>query len=108
MSRPISNFTVDRQLAVSFEVGGGKNVPDIPDACATRNFAYLVRDLPGSSTNVLSRDITFGGTYINMAKKYSTCSECTPLFKSNHNFFLECRKVVIRFNISIRNLQVAL
>ena len=27
-----------------FEVGGGENVPGIPGACATRNFAYLVRD----------------------------------------------------------------
>ena len=33
----------DRWLVVSFEVGGGKNVPGIPGACATRNFAYLVR-----------------------------------------------------------------
>ena len=28
---------------VSFEVGGGGNVPGIPGACATRHFAYLVR-----------------------------------------------------------------
>ena len=27
----------------SFEVGGGKNVPGIPGACATRNFTYLAR-----------------------------------------------------------------
>ena len=33
----------DRQLAISFEVGGGENVPGIPGACATRNFTYLVR-----------------------------------------------------------------
>ena len=33
----------DRYLAVSFEVGGGENVPGIPGACATCNFAYLVR-----------------------------------------------------------------
>ena len=32
-----------RQLAVSF-VGGGENVPGIPGACVSRNFAYLVRD----------------------------------------------------------------
>ena len=32
-----------RYLAVSFEVGGGENVPAIPGACATLNFAYLVR-----------------------------------------------------------------
>ena len=31
-----------RYLAVSFEVGGGENVPGIPGACATRNFTYLV------------------------------------------------------------------
>ena len=30
-------------VAVSFEVGGGENVPGIPGACATRNFTYLVR-----------------------------------------------------------------
>ena len=28
---------------VSFEVGGRENVPGIPGACATHNFAYLVR-----------------------------------------------------------------
>ena len=33
----------DRKLAVCFEVGGEENVPGIPRACATRNFAYLVR-----------------------------------------------------------------
>ena len=27
----------------SFEVGGEENVPDIPGACASRNFTYLVR-----------------------------------------------------------------
>ena len=26
------------------EIGGGENVPGIPGACATRNFAYMVRD----------------------------------------------------------------
>ena len=29
--------------AVSFEVGGGENVPGIPGACTTRTFTYLVR-----------------------------------------------------------------
>ena len=33
----------DRLLAVSIENGGGENFPGIPGACATRNFAYLVR-----------------------------------------------------------------
>ena len=33
----------DRQLAVSFKVGGGENVPGIPGACATRNFTHLAR-----------------------------------------------------------------
>ena len=33
----------DRQPAVSFEVGGGENVPGIPGAYANRNFAYLIR-----------------------------------------------------------------
>ena len=32
-----------RFLAVSFEIGGGKNVPGIPGACATHTYAYLVR-----------------------------------------------------------------
>ena len=34
----------DRYLAVSFEVGGGGNVLGIPDAKATHNFTYLVKD----------------------------------------------------------------
>ena len=33
----------DRYPVVSFEIGGGENVPGIPGACATRNFTYLVR-----------------------------------------------------------------
>ena len=33
----------NRSLVVSFEVGGGENVPGIPGACATRNFTYLSR-----------------------------------------------------------------
>ena len=33
----------DRKLAVSFEVGGGENVPGIPGACATHSSTYLVR-----------------------------------------------------------------
>ena len=33
----------DRQLAVSFEVGGGENLAGIPSACATSNIAYMVR-----------------------------------------------------------------
>ena len=33
----------DRYQAVSFEVGGGENVPGIPRACATHNLTYLVR-----------------------------------------------------------------
>ena len=32
----------DRELVVSFDIGGGENVPGIPLACTTRNFTYLV------------------------------------------------------------------
>ena len=42
----------DRQQAVSYEVGGGQNVPGIPGACTARNFAYLVR---GPSQELSSR-----------------------------------------------------
>ena len=37
----------DLKLAVSFEVGGGENIPGIPGACANRNFGYLVRGTCG-------------------------------------------------------------
>ena len=33
----------DYYVTVSFEVGGGENVPGIPGTCATRNFTKLVR-----------------------------------------------------------------
>ena len=33
----------DRWLAAPFELGSGERVPGLPGACATRNFAYLVR-----------------------------------------------------------------
>ena len=42
-SRTCRDACRDRQLAVSFEVGGGENVPGIPGAYATNNFTYLVR-----------------------------------------------------------------
>ena len=42
-SRTCRDACRDRQLAVSFEIGGGENVPGIPGACATCNFTYLVR-----------------------------------------------------------------
>ena len=39
----------------SFEVGGGENVPDIPGACATHNFTYLVRGpLPACNGFIMS------------------------------------------------------
>ena len=40
-------------VAYSFEVGGGGNVPGIPGACPTRNFAYLVRGPYRKETNLL-------------------------------------------------------
>ena len=30
-------------MSESLNLGGGENVPGIPDACATRNFTYLAR-----------------------------------------------------------------
>ena len=42
-SRTCRDACRDRQLSVSFEIGGGGNVPGIPGACATCNFTYLVR-----------------------------------------------------------------
>ena len=42
-SRTCRDAWRDRSLAVSFVFGSGKNVPGIPGACATHNFAYLVR-----------------------------------------------------------------
>ena len=42
-SRTCRDACRDRYLAVSFEIGGGENVPGIPGACAKQNFTYLVR-----------------------------------------------------------------
>ena len=42
-SRTCRDACRNRKLAVSFEIGGGENVPGIPGACATRNFVYLAR-----------------------------------------------------------------
>ena len=42
-SRTCRDASRDRYLGISFEVGGGGNVPGIPGACATRNFTYLAR-----------------------------------------------------------------
>ena len=37
--------------AATCEVSGGENVPGIPGACATHNFAYLIRSLWAVSQN---------------------------------------------------------
>ena len=42
-SRTCRDAYRDLWLAVSFEVGGGENVPGILGACATRKFTHLVR-----------------------------------------------------------------
>ena len=42
-SRTCRDACLDGQLAVSFEIGGGGNVPGILGACTTCNFTYLVR-----------------------------------------------------------------
>ena len=39
----VENGSLNNVDLVSFEVGGGENLPNIPGACATRNFMYLVR-----------------------------------------------------------------
>ena len=49
-SRTCRDALRDRYLTISFEVGGGENVPGIPGACAAPNFAYLVRG-PCRSSN---------------------------------------------------------
>ena len=49
----------DRKLAVSFEVSGGKNVPGITVAWATRNFTYLARG-PHSSAYCISIEHAWG------------------------------------------------
>ena len=49
-SRTCRDACRDRLLALSFEVGGGENVPGIPGACAIRNFTHLQRGpLPNTS-----------------------------------------------------------
>ena len=45
-------------MSGSLTRGGGENVPGSPGACATRNFAYLVRG-PGPSTSKCVRFVTF-------------------------------------------------
>ena len=42
-SRTCRDACRDHQLAVSFEVGGGENVPGIPGACANHDCTYLAR-----------------------------------------------------------------
>ena len=65
----------DRWLAVFFEVGGGKNVPGIPGACATLDFAYLVR---GPWRTILSQLHEHHGSsqpqgFIPSPKSFQTC-----------------------------------
>ena len=43
MPRCMPESLTPESVMISFEVGGGENVPGIPGACTTRNFAYLVR-----------------------------------------------------------------
>ena len=41
--KPSRSLWRHRNVAVSFDVGGGEIVPGIPGTCATRNFTYLVK-----------------------------------------------------------------
>ena len=45
-------------MSGSLNGGGGENVPGIPGACATRNFAYLVRGLWQFFSSAFYRDVT--------------------------------------------------
>ena len=56
----------ERWLAVSFEVGGGKNVPGTPGACATKNFMHLVRG-PWNNFRIVSKPFTLS---IHSARSY--------------------------------------
>ena len=52
-----------RKLVVSFEVGGGENLPGLPGACTTRNFTHLVRG-PWKVSHGSSLPYVTGNNYI--------------------------------------------
>ena len=66
-------------LAISFEVGGGENLPGIPSACATHNFTYLAR---GPWLN-LNKTITMNNFPLNMNGSFSMvwCLDIPLCFK---------------------------
>ena len=79
----------DRYLAVSFEVGGGEDVPDIPCACAIRTFAYLARGPCGSSwiwPKLLAKIHYIANALITAQR----CSVNTYDTFKNHVFILMC------------------
>ena len=80
--RTCRGFYWDHQLAVSFEVGGGENVPRIPGACATRNIAYLVRG-PWGVLQYITVDWRSILVLIGSAIQYVTYSDPSSTLK-NH------------------------
>ena len=60
----------DRYLAVSFEVGGGENVPGIPRARAIRDFAYLERGPHHVQQYIVLRMINMPLSFRNICAEY--------------------------------------
>ena len=89
--------------SVSFEIGGGGNVPGIPGACATCNFTYLVRGPCLESTmETLVLDIlicwkwphTNKYYYVNATLKCSVmdekCDFQCPNVQANSRYTIDC------------------
>ena len=65
---------------VSYEVGGGENVPGIPGACATHNFTYLVRGPLYDVSVFIMETLRYGVAERRALNLYT--------FKVKHNTFL--------------------
>ena len=85
-SRTFRDACRDRCLVVSFKIGGGEDVPGIPDACATRNFTFLVRG-PWKKAVMYSLGIPFTThTALISDKTVSKSSLWTEFFNSLYRF----------------------
>ena len=91
-------------MSGSITRGGGENVPSIPGACTTRNFAYLVRG-PWLS-NYISQQ-TFGWDYLSMPQSQRSdggrwCNICHELW------LIMCTKIQYWLNLMQPNKHISL
>ena len=68
-------------INISFEVGGGENVPGIPSACATRSFTCLVRGPLSQEDNINYYLFSDDFQHLSLPGAYKIIDLCCTAYK---------------------------